>query len=91
LKVCKWDVCEKEPHCFSCGSGQRIASQSEAELLQSNIPFALAILAGLYMIESKKDDDLKYKYQLMRLLLQDQMKAKELKREYISCIAFQHF
>jgi hypothetical protein len=43
------------------------------------------------MIESKKDDDLKYKYQLMRLLLQDQMKAKELKREYISCIAFQHF
>ncbi|WP_394234176.1 Rpn family recombination-promoting nuclease/putative transposase [Niallia oryzisoli] len=63
----------------------RIAIQSETELLKSNNPFALAVLAGLYAIKSKKNPHLKYKFkrQLMRLLLQDKMKEKEVKREYI--------
>jgi predicted transposase/invertase (TIGR01784 family) len=63
----------------------RIASQSETELLQSNNPFALAVLAGLYLINSNKDVDLKYKYKqkLMRLILKDKMKVGELKRKTI--------
>lgn len=32
----------------------RIASQSETKLLQSQNPFALAVLAGIYVIKSKK-------------------------------------
>ncbi|WP_062105143.1 RpnC/YadD family protein [Bacillus niameyensis] len=56
-----------------------IAIQDESTLLQSDNPFALAILAGLYMIKSKKDVHLKsqYKRRLMRLLLQDKMINKE--------------
>ena len=33
----------------------RIASQTESALLTSNNPFALAVLAGLYIDKSKKD------------------------------------
>ncbi|WP_394234181.1 hypothetical protein [Niallia oryzisoli] len=63
----------------------RNASQSEFDLLQSNNPFAIAVLAGLYVSKSKKNNHLKYKYKrkLMRLLLQDTMKKKEVNREYI--------
>jgi predicted transposase/invertase (TIGR01784 family) len=63
----------------------RIASQSESSLLQSHNPFALAVLAGLYAIKSKKNVDLtfKYKHNLMRILLQDKIRDKEIKREYI--------
>ncbi|MGM0900701.1 MAG: Rpn family recombination-promoting nuclease/putative transposase [Bacillota bacterium] len=63
----------------------RIASQSEIELLQLNNPFALAVLAGLYLINSNKDIDLKYKYKqkLMRLILQDKMKVRELYRKTV--------
>lgn len=63
----------------------RIASQSESTLLQSQNPFALAVLAGLYVIKSKDNVDMMYKYKrkLMRLLLQDKMINKEMKREYI--------
>lgn len=63
----------------------RIASQSESTLLNSQNPFALAILAGLYVLKSKKNVDLKYqyKYKLMRLLLQDKIVSKEIKREFI--------
>jgi hypothetical protein len=63
----------------------RIASQSETELLQSNNPFALAVLAGLYLIKSHKDIDLKYKYKqkLMRLILQDKMNVRELNRKTV--------
>ncbi|MFS0644090.1 hypothetical protein [Siminovitchia sp. 179-K 8D1 HS] len=63
----------------------RIASQSESTLLKSQNPFALAVLAGLYVIKSKKNVDRKYQYKrkLMRLLLQDKMISKEMKREYI--------
>ncbi|WP_144463705.1 hypothetical protein [Siminovitchia fortis] len=63
----------------------RIASQSETTLLESENPFALAVLAGLYVIKSKKNVDIKYQYKgkLMRLLLQDKMINKEMKREFI--------
>ncbi|WP_144462999.1 hypothetical protein [Siminovitchia fortis] len=63
----------------------RIASQSESALLKSQNPFALAVLAGLYVIKSKKNVDLQYEYKgkLIRLLLQDKMISKEMKREYI--------
>lgn len=42
-------------------------------------------LAGLYVIKSKKNVDLQYEYKwkLMRMLLQDKMISKEMKREYI--------
>lgn len=63
----------------------QIASQSETTLLHSQNPFALAVLAGLYLIKSKKDINLKFQYKrkLMRLLLQDRMKGNDIKREYI--------
>ncbi len=63
----------------------RMASQSESELLKSNNPFAIAVLAGLYAAKSKKNIHLKYKFKRkwMRWLLQDTMKEKEIKREYI--------
>ncbi len=63
----------------------RIASQSESTLIESQNPFALAVLAGLYVIKSKKDVDIKYQYKrkLMRLLFQDKMISKEMKRKYI--------
>jgi predicted transposase/invertase (TIGR01784 family) len=62
-----------------------ISSQPETPLLRSQNPFALAVLAGLYVIKSKKNVDLtfQYKHKLMRLLLQDKIENKEIKREYI--------
>lgn len=64
----------------------RIASQTESTLLESKNPFALAVLAGLYLIESKKDQDLKfhYKRKLIKLLLQDKIISKEIRREYVN-------
>ncbi|MBM7662792.1 putative transposase/invertase (TIGR01784 family) [Bacillus mesophilus] len=64
----------------------RIASQTETTLLQSQNPFALAILAGLYAIKSKKNKDMKYHFKrhLMRILFQDKMKEDSIKRENIS-------
>lgn len=63
----------------------RIASQSESSLLESHNPFALAVLACFYLLQSKKDLELKYHYKrkLIKILLQDKMKVKEMKREYI--------
>lgn len=63
----------------------RIANQSENELLQSNNPFALAILAGLYLIKSKKNKEsvFQYKLNLMRLLFEGKIVSKETKREYL--------
>jgi predicted transposase/invertase (TIGR01784 family) len=63
----------------------RIASQSESALFQSHNPFALAVLAGLYVIKSKQNVSLKinYKRNLMRLLLQDKIRGRDIKREYI--------
>ncbi len=62
-----------------------IASQSETALLQSNNPFALAILAGLYLIKSKKRNGtaFQYKLKLMRLLLEGNIISKGEKRKYI--------
>ncbi|KEF40311.1 hypothetical protein M670_00337 [Schinkia azotoformans MEV2011] len=62
-----------------------IASQSETDLLQSNNPFALAILAGLYLIQSKKRKGtaFQYKLRLIRLLLEGNIISKDEKREYI--------
>ena len=63
----------------------RIASQSESALLSSNNPFALAVLAGLYVDKSKKDNEMKYQYKrkLIELLLQDTIKEKEANREIL--------
>ncbi len=63
----------------------RIASQSESDLLQSNNPFALAVLAGLYLIKSKKDENsaFQYKLKLMRILLEGKITNKKMQREYI--------
>jgi predicted transposase/invertase (TIGR01784 family) len=63
----------------------KIATQSESALLQSQNPFALAVLAGLYLIKSKKNVNSKYGYKrkLMRLLLQDKMINKEIKRVHV--------
>lgn len=62
-----------------------ITSQSESDLLQSNNPFALAVLAGLYHIKSKKNKGtaFQYKLKLMRLLLEGNIRSKDEKREYI--------
>lgn len=62
-----------------------IASQSETDLLQSNNPFALAVLAGLYLINSKKDKGtaFQYKLKLMRLLLEGNIISKNEKRAYV--------
>ncbi|HLU22127.1 MAG TPA: hypothetical protein VKZ77_06545 [Bacillaceae bacterium] len=62
-----------------------IASQSESTLLRSKNPFALAVLAGLYVLNSNKNINMKYQYKLklMRMLLQDKIEYKEIKREYI--------
>lgn len=62
-----------------------IASQSEKDLLQSKNPFAIAVLAGLYVLRSKNDVDIKYRYRLrlMRLLLQDKIRNNTFKRECI--------
>lgn len=66
----------------------QIALQTETTLLKSQNPFALAILAGLYLIKSKKNGDLvfQYKHKLMRLLLQGKIIGKEVKREYIQSL-----
>ncbi|MCH1626428.1 hypothetical protein [Fredinandcohnia quinoae] len=63
----------------------RIATQTESTLLKSQNPFALAILAGLYVIKSKKNIGLRFQYKqkLMKLLLRDTIVGKEMKREYI--------
>jgi len=63
----------------------RIASQSEQELLKSHNPFAIAVLAGLYLNNSKIDNEMKYKYKrkLIRLLLQDKMRVREENKEIV--------
>ena len=61
----------------------RIASQSESELLTSNNPFALAVLAGLYVDKSKKDNAMKYQYKrkLIRIASARYNKRKRSKSE----------
>lgn len=51
----------------------KILDQDEQQLQQSNNPFALVILAGLFVIKGKKHHNLKYSYKrkLMRLLLEN--------------------
>jgi hypothetical protein len=68
-----------------CYNTYHITSQSESALLESQNPFALAMLAGLYAIKGEKNSELvfQYKYKLRRLVLQDKIMDKEVKREYI--------
>ncbi len=49
----------------------KILEQEEEELLHSHNPFALAVLAGLYMLKSRKQDQKYYKAKLFKLLLTD--------------------
>lgn len=57
----------------------KILEQNENELLQSSNPFALVILAGLYVIKGKRQENLKYPYKkkLMRLLLENTSMARK--------------
>lgn len=50
----------------------KILDQDEKELQESENPFAMAVLAGLYVLKSKKDLDKRYEFKirLIRLLLQ---------------------
>lgn len=64
----------------------KILEQDEAELLQSNNPFSLVILAGLYVLRGKKQENLKYPYKrrLMRLLLKNtSLDRKKIERLFI--------
>ena len=51
----------------------KILTQSEVQLSKSQNPFAMAILAGLFAIKSKKDVDTKYEFKmkLIRLLKEE--------------------
>lgn len=62
-----------------------IASQTETDLLKTNNLFALAVLAGLHVIKSKKNKGtaFQYKLKLMRLLLEGIIINKDENREYI--------
>lgn len=50
----------------------KILEQQEKELLRSNNPFALAILAGLYVLKSRKTDKRHYKTTLLKLLFSNE-------------------
>lgn len=63
----------------------KILDQDEYHLLQSNNPFALVILAGLYVIKSKKKHNLKYRYKrkLMRLLQKTSIAKSKVHRLFL--------
>ncbi|BDU50523.1 hypothetical protein [Haliovirga abyssi] len=60
----------------------KILKQREEELIKSNNPFAMVVLAGLYTIKSegKELDRLKFKYQLTKLLLKKGYKREKIEK-----------
>jgi len=63
----------------------KILEQSEDELKQSNNPFALVVLASLYLIKSKKNtnDRYTYKLSLIRLMLQKGYNREQIEKLFI--------
>ncbi len=63
----------------------KILEQKETELKKSRNIFAMAVLAGLYAIKSKKDMDIRYKFKvsLSRLLLEQKQSRKKIEDMFI--------
>ena len=63
----------------------KILAQQETALKKSSNLFALAVLAGLYAIKSKKDVDTRYKFKvsLIRLLFQQKQSRKKIENMFI--------
>ena len=64
--------------------------QDEAGLTNSNNPFAIAVLAGRYANEAKKDAEKRYRFKskLIRLLLQKNDYPKEERHIYLSALIY---
>lgn len=65
----------------------KLLEQDEEELLQSDNPFAYAVLAGIYMLKSRKNASKRYQFKrrLLELLLQDPQKRSQ---EYIQPLLY---
>ncbi|MGA9225943.1 MAG: hypothetical protein WB217_06325, partial [Mesobacillus sp.] len=63
---------------------------NEAELENSSNPFAIAVLAGKYANAAKNDDEKRYrfKYKLMRLVLQKMIQPLDERRIYLSALTY---
>lgn len=63
----------------------KILEQNEEELVCSDNPFSMAVLAGLYVVKSKKDVDARYKFKikLIRLLLQKEWPREKIEKLFI--------
>jgi predicted transposase YdaD len=68
----------------------RFNDQNEAELENSSNPFAIAVLAGKYANAAKNDDEKRYrfKYKLMRLVLQKMIQPLDERRIYLSALTY---
>ncbi|MBM7572729.1 hypothetical protein [Aquibacillus albus] len=62
----------------------------ESELVQSNNPFAIAVLAAKYANESKDDEEKKYRFKrkLFRMILQKSSYSPEERRIYIATLIY---
>jgi predicted transposase YdaD len=68
----------------------KFLDQNEMELLKSNNPFSIAVLAANYANEAKKDDEKRYlfKRKLIKLILQKTDYPKEERRIYVSALLY---
>jgi len=64
--------------------------QKEAEFENSSNPVAIAVLAGKYANAAKNDDEKRYrfKYKLMRLVLQKMIQPLDERRIYLSALTY---
>ncbi|GEN34020.1 hypothetical protein ADA01nite_14800 [Aneurinibacillus danicus] len=63
----------------------KIVEQNEEELARSKNPFSMAVLAGLYVVKSKKDIDARYQFKinLIRLLLEKEWQREKIERLFV--------
>jgi hypothetical protein len=63
----------------------KIVEQNEEELARSKNPFSMAVLAGLYVVKSKKDIDARYQFKinLIRLLLEKEWQREKIEKLFV--------
>ncbi|GEN36029.1 MULTISPECIES: hypothetical protein [Aneurinibacillus] len=63
----------------------KIVEQNEEELTRSENPFSMAVLAGLYVVKSKKDINARYQFKinLIRLLLQKEWRREKIEKLFV--------
>ncbi|KAB7706541.1 hypothetical protein F9802_10090 [Bacillus aerolatus] len=68
----------------------KFTDYDEQELMESNNPFAIAVLAGKFANEAKKDAEKRYRFkcQLIQLILQRNAYPQEERRIYLSTLIY---